>query len=135
MAITRPDLRMTLAESTQKKARVLQSMIDELGLHVEVFAVRAEELLELRTFDTITARAVAPLWKLLTWLAPHWRSFDELLAIKGRSWVDERGEARHRGLLKNLELRKAAEYPMPGDPPGESVILRLTRRDANDDMD
>jgi 16S rRNA (guanine527-N7)-methyltransferase len=133
MAIVRPDLRMTLAESTQKKARVLQSMVDELGLAIEVFGVRAEELLELRTFDTLVARAVAPLWKLLTWLAPHWQAFDELLAIKGKSWVDERGEARHRGLLKNLQLRKAAFYPMPGDPPGESVILRLARRGANDD--
>jgi 16S rRNA (guanine527-N7)-methyltransferase len=72
MAIARPDLRITLAESTQKKARVLQSIVDELGLAVEVFAVRAEELLELRTYDTLVARAVAPLSKLLTWFAPHW---------------------------------------------------------------
>ncbi|HEX6962520.1 MAG TPA: 16S rRNA (guanine(527)-N(7))-methyltransferase RsmG [Lacipirellula sp.] len=138
MAIIRPDLRMTLAESTQKKARVLQSMVDELALTVEVFAVRAEELLELRTYDTLVARAVAPLWKLLTWLAPHWDAFQELLAIKGKSWVEERAEARHRGLLKNLQLRKAATYPMPGDPPGESVILRLRRRgdhDSDDDLE
>ena len=133
MAIARPDLRLTLVESVQKKARVLQSMVDELGLSIEVFAVRVEELLELRKFDVLVARAVAPLWKLLTWLAPHWRAFDELLAIKGKSWVEERGEARHRGLLKNLELRKAAAYPMPGDPPGESVILRLRPRRAGDD--
>jgi 16S rRNA (guanine527-N7)-methyltransferase len=133
MAIARPDLRVTLVESVQKKARVLQSMVDELGLSIEVFAVRVEELLELRTFDTLVARAVAPLWKLLTWVAPHWRAFVELLAIKGKSWVDERGEARHRGLLKNLELRKAAAYPMPGEPPGESVILRLRPRGAGDD--
>jgi 16S rRNA (guanine527-N7)-methyltransferase len=133
MAIVRPDLRMTLAESTQKKARVLQAMVDELGLSVEVFAVRVEELLELRTYDTLVARAVAPLWKLLTWLVPHWQAFDELLAIKGKSWVDERAEARHRGLLKQLELRKAAGYPMPGDPPGESVILQLRLRGAGDD--
>jgi 16S rRNA (guanine527-N7)-methyltransferase len=135
MAIARPDLRLTLAESTQKKARVLQSMVDELGLAVEVFGVRAEELLELRTFDTLVARAVAPMWKLLSWLAPHWEAFDELLIIKGKSWVDERAEARHRGLLKRLELRKAATYPMPGEPPGESVILRLRRRGAVDDDD
>ena len=61
----------------------------------------------------LVARAVAPLAKLLFWLAPHWDAFDELLLVKGRSWVDERGEARHRGLLKNLELRKAAVYAMP----------------------
>jgi len=133
MAICRSDLRMTLAESTQKKARVLQSIVDELGLPVEVFAVRAEELLELRTFDILVARAVAPLWKLLTWLAAHWNAFDELLVIKGKSWADERAEARHRGLLKRLELRKAAAYPMPGDPPGESVILRLRPRSKSDE--
>jgi 16S rRNA (guanine527-N7)-methyltransferase len=132
MAICRPDLRLTLAESTQKKARVLQSMVDELELSAEVFAVRAEELLELRTFDTLVARAVAPMWKLLTWLAPHWKAFDEILLIKGKSWVDERAEARHRGLLKRLELRKAAEYPIPGDPPGESVILRVRPQGAEE---
>jgi 16S rRNA (guanine527-N7)-methyltransferase len=135
MAILRPDLRIALAESTQKKARVLQSIVDELSLNVEVFAVRAEELLELRTFDALTTRAVAPLWKLLTWFAPHWQAFDELLVIKGKSWADERSEARHRGLLKKLELRKASEYPIPGDPPGESVILRVRPRSASDDED
>jgi len=128
IAICRPDLRVTLCESVGKKAKVLQSMIDELSLPTEVFGVRVEELLELRTFDVIIARAVAPMWKILFWLGPHWQAFDELLLIKGHSWVDERGEARHRGLLKKIDLRKIADYPMPGTPPGESVILRLVRK-------
>ncbi len=132
-AILRPDLRLTLAESTQKKAKVLQSIVAELGVPIEVFAVRAEELLELRTFDTLVARAVAPMSKILTWLAPHWKAFDELLLIKGKAWIEERAEARQRGLLRPLELRKAAAYPIPGDPPGESVILRLCRRGASDE--
>jgi 16S rRNA (guanine527-N7)-methyltransferase len=131
LAICRPDLRVTLCESTQKKARVLQAMVEELGLSVETFGCRAEELLELRTFDTLVARAVAPLYKLLTWLAPHWDAFDELLLVKGKAWVEERGEARHRGLLKKLELRKAASYEMPGDM-GEAVVLRLRRREGDD---
>ncbi|MCC6493973.1 MAG: 16S rRNA (guanine(527)-N(7))-methyltransferase RsmG [Pirellulales bacterium] len=133
MAICRLDLRMTLCESTQKKARVLQSIVDELALPVEVFAVRAEELLELRTFDALVARAVAPTWKILSWLAGHWEAFDELLLVKGSAWSDERGEARHRGLLKRLELRKIASYPMPGTPPGESVILRIRPRSPEDE--
>lgn len=137
LAICRPDLRMAVCESTQKKARVLQSIVAELELPVEAFGCRAEELLELRTFDALIARAVAPLAKLLFWLAPHGEAFDELLVVKGRSWVDERAEARHRGLLRNLELRKAAAYEMPptadGEPPGESVILRVTRGDGADE--
>jgi len=130
LAICRPDLRVTLCESVGKKAKVLQSMIDELSLPTEVFGVRVEELLQLRTFDVISPSAVAPIWKSLFWLNPHWQAFDELLLIKGHSWVDERGEARHRGLLKKVDLRKIADYPMPGDPPGESVILRLTPKGA-----
>ncbi len=131
MAILRPDLRMTVCDSTQKKARVLEAIVQELPLPVEVFGCRAEEVLALRTFDALVARAVAPLAKILFWLAPHWGAFDELLVTKGRSWVDERAEARHRGLLKSKELRKAAVYAMPGvgdeNTPGESVILRVTR--------
>jgi len=126
-------LRMTLCESTLKKARVLEAIVDELGLGAEVFGCRAEELLELRTFDVLAARGVAPMVKLLTWLAPHWDAFDELVLVKGKSWVDERGEARHHGLLKRLELRKVGEYPMPGIEGGQSFILRIRRPEEESD--
>jgi len=127
LAICRPDLRVSVCESTQKKVRVVQAIVTELQLPVTVHACRAEEVLELRTFDTLVARAVASLPKLLTWFEPHWGAFDQLLLIKGRSWVDERGDARHRGLLRSLELRKAVTYSMPGTG-GESVILRICKR-------
>jgi 16S rRNA (guanine527-N7)-methyltransferase len=126
LAICRPDLRISVCESTQKKARVVQKMVTELQIPVTVHACRAEDVLELQTFDTLVARAVASVSKLLTWLEPYWGAFDQLLLIKGRSWADERGDARHRGLLKLLELRKAATYSMPGSG-GESVILKIYR--------
>ena len=131
LAICRPDLKVSLSESTQKKARALHAMVEALALPATVNACRAEELLELRTFDTLVARAVAPMAKLLYWLEPHWEAFDQLLLIKGGNWVEERGEARHRGLLKKLELRKVASYD---GLIGESVILKLWRRqrDADD---
>ncbi len=50
-----------------------------------------------------------------------------MLAIKGPKWVEERGEARHRGLLKEVRLRKLASYPMPGTE-SSSVILELRRQ-------
>ena len=82
---------------------------------------------EISTFDTLVARALAPLRKVLTWLAPHWDAFDQLLLIKGPAWVEERAEARHHGLLHGLELRKAATYQTPGTG-AESVILSIQRR-------
>jgi 16S rRNA (guanine527-N7)-methyltransferase len=124
LAIVRPDLAVSLAESTTKKARAVEAIVEDLGLSVPVYACRAEEALEVDTFDTLVIRAVAPLRKLLTWFAPHWEAFDRLLVIKGPNWVSERGEARHHGLLHNLELRKAATYKTP--PEGaESVILKI----------
>jgi 16S rRNA (guanine527-N7)-methyltransferase len=126
LAITRPDLTLSLCESTGKKARAVEAMVVELGLPATVYALRAEEVLEMTTFDTLAARAVASLTKVLTWVQPHWQAFDQLLLIKGPAWVEERGEARHRGLLRGLELRKAASYHSPRSGP-ESVILKIWR--------
>lgn len=124
MAILRPDLSVSLCESTQKKARAVQSITTDLGLAIRVYPNRAEEVLEITTFDTLVARAVAPLTKALGWLQPHWDAFDRLLLIKGRAWIEERDEARNAGLMRGLELRKAATYETPRSG-AESVILSV----------
>lgn len=131
LAIVRPDLKVSLCESTQKKARAVEEMVGELGLPVRVYANRVEDVLEMTTFDTLVARAVASLAKMLRWLKPHWAAFDQLLAIKGPSWVAERGEARHYNLFHELELRKAATYETPRTG-AESVILKIWRSDNPD---
>ena len=93
-------------------------------MKIPVFHARAEELLKREKFDTLVVRAVAPLKKLLEWFQPHWKSFDRLLILKGPAWVEERGEARHFGLLKNLALRKLKTYPLPGTE-SESILLMI----------
>ena len=131
MALLRPDLVVELCESTQKKAAATRAMIDDLELPAAIHACRAEEGLQVSTYGTLVARAVAPLAKVLTWLAPHWDAFDQLLVVKGRKWVEERSAARHAGLLSDLQLRKAASYVTP--PIGqESVILRVWRERADE---
>ena len=81
-------------------------------------------------FNTLVVRAVARLKKLLEWFKPHWTAFDRLLVLKGPSWVEERGEARHYGLMHELELRKLASYPLPGTS-SESVLLQIRPRQAS----
>lgn len=124
VAIVRPDLAVTLTESVGKKAKVLTDIVRKLGVKVRVEGVRAEKILRNERFDATIARGVGPLVKLLTWLKPHWLSAGRLLAIKGPKWSEERGEARHHGLLHGLELRKAAEYPLAGTS-SNSVILKV----------
>lgn len=127
LAILRPDLEVSLCESIQKKANVLNSIVSELKLPVAVHHCRAEKLVDDYRYDSIVARAVGPLWKICTWFAPHWHTISRLLLIKGPRWTEERVEARERGLLKKLQLRRVAEYPMAGTY-SHSVILQLTRQ-------
>jgi 16S rRNA (guanine527-N7)-methyltransferase len=131
VAILRPDLNVSLCDSTQKKARAVESIVADLGVPIRVYPNRAEEILEITTFDTLVARALAPLAKVLGWLRPHYDAFDRLLMIKGRSWVDERSEARQAGLMRGLQLRKAANYVAPGSG-AESVILSIRQGTDSD---
>lgn len=127
LAILRTDLEIVLCESVGKKASALTAIVAELNLPVPVYHCRAESLLDDFRFDTLVARAVGPLWKILKWFEADWDTIGRLLLIKGPRWVEERAEARHRGLLAPLDLRRIATYPMV-DSSNESVILQLTRR-------
>jgi 16S rRNA (guanine527-N7)-methyltransferase len=131
VAILRPDVTVELCESIAKKARVLEDIVDRLGLRIPVHALRLENVLEnsRRHYDVVMARAVGPLWKMLHVLRPHWSKVGCLLALKGPRWTDERGEARHRGYLRGLALRRVAQYRPPGAD-WESVILRVNPKDA-----
>ncbi|MDA0660293.1 MAG: 16S rRNA (guanine(527)-N(7))-methyltransferase RsmG [Planctomycetota bacterium] len=127
LAILRPDLEITLSESVRKKADALQQMAQELGLPVQVFPIRAEEVLLTERFQTLVSRAVGPLWKVLQWFEGRWGAMDRMLLIKGPNWVAERGEARHRGYMRTLELRRLVTYDMPGHD-GQSVILSVWKK-------
>ncbi len=124
IAMLRPDVQVSVCESVGKRAAVVDSIVDELQLPVPVYPERAECVLADFRYSSVTARAVGPMWKILTWLQPHWQSIGRLLLIKGPRWVEERGEARHRGLFADLELRRVTSYPTPGRD-AESVILSI----------
>lgn len=129
LAILRPDLHVELCDPVGKKARAVAEIVAGLGMPLPVHGDRVERVLERQPFDTLVVRAVAPLWELLSWLAPLWKNIGQLLVIKGPKWLDERGHARHRGYLKPLELRKVAEYPLPGTE-SNSVILKVWRPES-----
>jgi 16S rRNA (guanine527-N7)-methyltransferase len=127
LRIVRPDLAVTLSESVGKKARVVADIVAHLGLPATVFPGRAEDAVAGQHFTSLVVRAVAPLTKLLQWFQPHWSGFDRMLVLKGPSWIDERGEARHRGQFHGLALRKLSSYPIP-DSNAEGVVLEIRKK-------
>jgi len=128
LKIVRPDLDVVLSDTTAKKIRVLDEIVNRLGIQVTVHHGRAEEFVKTRTMQELVVRAVAPLEKLITWFNPVHQKFERLLVIKGPSWVQERYEARQKHLLEKWQLRKLAEWPLPGTS-GHSVLLEIKRRD------
>lgn len=84
IALCRPEIAVTLAESQGKKAAFLREVVRQLGLSTQVHSGRAETLTV--SFDCITLRAVdrmeqairaaTPLVKPAGWLAPMTTSLD-----------------------------------------------------------
>lgn len=89
LAIRRPDLEVTLLEPLLRRATFLEEALAELGLKDRVRVVRARAEDHDGQYDVVTARAVAPLPRLLTWCLPLMGSAGELLALKGSSAVSE----------------------------------------------
>jgi 16S rRNA (guanine527-N7)-methyltransferase len=99
LAIARPDLQVTLVDSSHKKAAFLRQAKTELGLdNVEVVCERVEQWHPGRTFDAVVSRAFAELAEFVT-QARHLVAPDGvLLAMKGVHPFEEiaRIPATHR---------------------------------------
>ena len=95
-----PAARVTLVESNAKKANFLRTVIRELELPAQVLAVRAESLVGLEasgaTPEIITARAFAPLPKLLAYAQPFWGAETIGVFPKGACWREEIKAARQK---------------------------------------
>jgi 16S rRNA (guanine527-N7)-methyltransferase len=90
LAIARPDVTMTLVEPLLRRTTFLEEAVGALGLtNVSVRRDRADALHGAESFDVVTARAVAPLERLLGWCMPLVSPTGELVAMKGASVEEE----------------------------------------------
>lgn len=125
LAIARPDLRVTLIEPMARRVAFLEEARTLLAAdNVVVLRERAGDGTGADRFDVVTARALAPLPKLLTWAMPRVAEGGELLAMKGSSAQEEVDAAA--GDLRRLSLR--AEV-VACSVPGSSVttVVRVAR--------
>ena len=95
LAIVRPDITVGLIEPLMRRSEFLSEVVADLGLTEQVTVIRgrAEELKGL-TAPVVTARAVAPLGKLLTWSLPLTTKGGQILAMKGSSAATEIADAK-----------------------------------------
>jgi 16S rRNA (guanine527-N7)-methyltransferase len=131
-AIARPDTRVLLIEPLLRRSTFLVEAVTELGIgdRVTVWRGRAEDAATQAGFqpvEVVTARAVAPLERLIGWTVPLLAAGGRLVALKGSSAAQEladgRGVAEAAGLT-DLEVREVGAGVV--DPP-TTVIIGVRR--------
>lgn len=124
LAIRRPDLRVTLLEPLLRRYNFLTQAVDELGLgdRVEVVRARAED--HEGSYDVVTARAVAPLPRLLTWCLPLMAREGELLALKGSSAASEIDQSKALLTKRRLAADVVVVRAHPSTEPTQVVRVR-----------
>lgn len=109
-----------LIDSLGKRCRFLQEIVDELSLPATVLNGRAEE--QKVRCDIVTARAVAPMDKLLGYAQPYFERGAQGLFLKGEKAESELIEARKSWHLQ-AELAQSQS-----DGRGRIVTVRSLRR-------
>jgi 16S rRNA (guanine527-N7)-methyltransferase len=116
----RAGAKVHLVESMTKRCRFLEVVAKDLDLPVQIHNARAEDL-KLQV-EIVTARACAPMTKLLGFAEPYLRSGAVGLFLKGQDVESELAEAR-KAWTFDADLRTSQS-----DPRGRIVqVKRLSR--------
>jgi 16S rRNA (guanine527-N7)-methyltransferase len=117
LAAMRPRLAVTLHEATAKKCAFLRVAAERMGVLVAVENVRLEDLPP-RSFDVVTARALAPLSKLLGYAQNFVGPNSVCLFLKGQNVGVELTQAHKCWKME------ASQAPSQTDPSGAIVVVR-----------
>jgi 16S rRNA (guanine527-N7)-methyltransferase len=124
IAAVRPDLQVTLLDSTRKKTEFLRQTAGEMGVEVAVVNDRAEHAVRTLggSFGLVTARAVAPLDRLIGWTVPFLDRRGLVYAVKGDRWEEELDAA-----TRDLRRHEAHIVATPSDIHGDDADATAVR--------
>jgi 16S rRNA (guanine527-N7)-methyltransferase len=123
LAIMHADREFTLIDGTAKKIRFVEHAARVLALgNVRALHARAEALRPDSPFDTILARAVAPLPELATLALPLAAAGTRLIAYKGR-----RPDAELASLPAAWQLAEVRKVQIPGIRAERCLVTLLAR--------
>jgi 16S rRNA (guanine527-N7)-methyltransferase len=123
LAIVEPDREFTLIDSNNKKIMFVQHVAGLLGLdNVTAVKARAEDYAPGRRFDTVIARALAALPRLVEIAGHHVREGGVFVALKGRYPAEELEE------LPAPWSHEVVALDVPGLEKGSRHAVLLTRQ-------
>lgn len=146
LLIMRPDLELTMLDSTAKKLKYVANTVEELGLTANVLHTRAEEAGQSKeyreTFDIVCSRAVAALNVLCEYCLPFVKVGGVFVAMKaakaqeeiegakaaikllGGQIVDEKSFTLSDGGERNLIIIKKISHVPPKYPRVSAQIAK-----------
>lgn len=108
LLIARPDLRLTMLDSTAKKLKYVADTVEALGLKAEVFHTRAEDAgknpLYREAYDIVCSRAVAALNILCEYCLPFVKVGGMFVAMKSAKADEEISSAKQAIRLLGGEI-------------------------------
>ncbi len=129
LLITRPDLDMTMIDSTAKKLKYVASAVESLGLNAEVLHTRAEEAGQNKEYrekyDIVCSRAVAALNVLCEYCLPFVKVGGVFLAMKGAKAQEEIADAK--AAIKTLGGKIVDEKSFTLSDGGERTIVVIKK--------
>lgn len=129
LLIARPDLEMTMIDSTAKKLKYVASTVEILGLTAEVLHTRAEEAGQNKVyrekFDIVCSRAVAALNVLCEYCLPFVKVGGVFLAMKAAKAQEEIADAKNA--IKTLGGKIVAEKSFTLSDGGERTIVVIKK--------
>lgn len=116
LKIVRPDINLTLLDSSRKRVDFLQALSDKLEMDNTCLHNRAEDYARTtgrERYDYVVARAVAPLAKLCEYCIPFVNVGGCFLACKGPGIEDEVSQSENTIAILGGRLQKSASFELP----------------------
>lgn len=129
MLIARPDLKLTLLDSTQKKLNVIEDILQKFSLNAQTVHSRAEEAGQSKEFrekfDFATARAVANLRELSEYCLPFVKVGGCFVSMKGAKALEEIEGAQKAISILGAEIERKETFEL--EEAGERNIIILKK--------
>lgn len=126
--ILRPDLKMTLMDSLNKRIRFIEEVNEKLNLGIEhLVHGRAEELGRNKDyreqFDIVIARAVSQLNTLCEYALPFIKLGGIFVAMKGAKGEEELEEATKAIQILGGKVKEVLSYSLTGDEERTIILI------------
>ena len=128
LSIMKPTIKITLADSLNKRLTFLKEVVDELDLkNIEIIHARVEELGQSKkyreSFDVATSRAVANLSTLSEYLIPLVKKDGKVISMKAGGAQDEIDTAKKAIRILGGKIERIEEFKLPQTEIQRTIIL------------